>query len=67
MRDALVRVHDGRIVAISKAGDASAQSSRDTIAMDGSGLFLAPGLIDSHAVNSCWARANQVAESPPSP
>jgi imidazolonepropionase-like amidohydrolase len=48
MRDALVRVHDGRIVAISKASGATAQSSRDTIAIDGSGLFLAPGLIDSH-------------------
>ena len=48
MRDALVRVHDGRIVAISRAGGATAQSSRDTISMDGSGLFLAPGLIDSH-------------------
>jgi imidazolonepropionase-like amidohydrolase len=48
MRDALVRVHDGRIVAISKAGAATAHSSTDTIAMDGSGLFLAPGLIDSH-------------------
>jgi hypothetical protein len=48
MRDALVRVHDGRIVAISKANGATAQSSRNTITMDGSGLFLAPGLIDSH-------------------
>src|SRR5450631_215738 len=48
MRDALVRVHDGRIVAISKAGGAAAHSGADTIAMDGSGLFLAPGLIDSH-------------------
>jgi imidazolonepropionase-like amidohydrolase len=48
MRDALVRVHDGRIVAISRSSDATAQSSTDTIAMDGSGLFLAPGLIDSH-------------------
>jgi imidazolonepropionase-like amidohydrolase len=48
MRDALVRVHDGRIVAISKAGHAAAYSSTDTTAMDGSGLFLAPGLIDSH-------------------
>jgi imidazolonepropionase-like amidohydrolase len=48
MRDALVRVHDGRIVAISRAGGASPQSSRDTIAIDGTGLFLAPGLIDSH-------------------
>jgi imidazolonepropionase-like amidohydrolase len=48
MRNALVRVHDGRIVAISRANGATAQSSRNTIAMDGSGLFLAPGLIDSH-------------------
>ncbi len=48
MRDALVRVHDGRIVAISSANGATAQSSADTIALDGSGLFLAPGLIDSH-------------------
>ena len=48
MRDALVRVHDGRIVAISKASGATPRSSRDTITMDGSGLFLAPGLIDSH-------------------
>jgi imidazolonepropionase-like amidohydrolase len=48
MRDALVRVHDGRIVAISRASGAAARSSNDTIAMDGSGLFLAPGLIDSH-------------------
>jgi imidazolonepropionase-like amidohydrolase len=48
MRDALVRVHDGRIVAISRASGATARSSNDTIAMDGSGLFLAPGLIDSH-------------------
>ncbi len=48
MRDALVRVHDGRIVAISKASGATAKASKDTIALDGSGLFLAPGLIDSH-------------------
>jgi imidazolonepropionase-like amidohydrolase len=48
MRDAVVHVHDGRIVAISRAGGATTQSSTDTIAIDGSGLFLAPGLIDSH-------------------
>jgi imidazolonepropionase-like amidohydrolase len=48
MRDALVRVHDGRIVAISTGRGAITRSSRDTISMDGSGLFLAPGLIDSH-------------------
>jgi len=48
MRDALVRVHDGRIVAISTAKGADSQSGRDTIAIDGAGLFLAPGLIDSH-------------------
>jgi imidazolonepropionase-like amidohydrolase len=47
LRDALVRVRDGRIVAISKAGDAS-PPSKGIITVDGSGLFLAPGLIDSH-------------------
>ncbi len=48
MHDALVRVHDGRIAAIAKAGGATPRSSGDAIAIDGSGLFLAPGLIDSH-------------------
>jgi imidazolonepropionase-like amidohydrolase len=48
MRDALVRVHDGRIVDIQRAGGATAQSRKDTNVIDGSGLFLAPGLIDSH-------------------
>jgi imidazolonepropionase-like amidohydrolase len=48
MRDALVRVHDGRIVAISEVGGAIAQPSAGTIVIDGSELFLAPGLIDSH-------------------
>jgi hypothetical protein len=48
IRDALVRVHDGRIVAISNAGDGTTRSGEDAIAIDGSGLFLTPGLIDSH-------------------
>jgi imidazolonepropionase-like amidohydrolase len=48
VRDALVRVHDGRIVAISNVGGAVAQPGGETIVIDGSGLFLAPGLIDSH-------------------
>jgi imidazolonepropionase-like amidohydrolase len=48
LRDAFVRVHDGRIVAISRAGDAVARSSKNTIVLDGGGQFLAPGLIDSH-------------------
>ena len=48
MRDALVRVHDGRIVDIQRAGGATAQARRDANVIDGSGLFLAPGLIDSH-------------------
>jgi imidazolonepropionase-like amidohydrolase len=48
MRDALVRIHDGRIVAISTARVAATQPVRDAIAIDGSGLFLTPGLIDSH-------------------
>jgi imidazolonepropionase-like amidohydrolase len=48
LRDALVRVHDGRIVAISKASGATARSSKNAIALDGGGMFLVPGLIDSH-------------------
>jgi hypothetical protein len=48
MRDAMVRVHDGRIVDIRRAGGAAAPSRRDANVIDGSGLFLAPGLIDSH-------------------
>jgi imidazolonepropionase-like amidohydrolase len=46
MRNALVHVQDGRIVAISRA-NATAPRSGGVI-IDGSGLFLAPGLIDSH-------------------
>lgn len=49
LRDAVVRVHNGRIIAISNANGAAAQSRGDTIRLDGTGLFLAPGLIDSHA------------------
>jgi imidazolonepropionase-like amidohydrolase len=48
MRDAFVRVHDGRIVAVSTGNRATAQSNGHTMTIDGSGLFLAPGLIDSH-------------------
>jgi imidazolonepropionase-like amidohydrolase len=48
MRDALVRVHDGRIVDIRKAGGAVAQARGGVDLIDGRGLFLAPGLIDSH-------------------
>jgi imidazolonepropionase-like amidohydrolase len=47
MRDALVRVRDGRIVAISTNSGVT-RSAKDTIVVDGSGLYLAPGLIDSH-------------------
>ena len=46
MHDALVRVHDGRIVEISKANADVAWSGGTEI--DGSGLFLSPGLIDTH-------------------
>jgi hypothetical protein len=48
LRDALVRIHDGRIVDIRKASGAITQSGKVAIVIDGSGLFLAPGLIDSH-------------------
>lgn len=47
LRNAMVRVHDGRIVAVAgdgKVGDAG----RGTTVVDGTGLFLSPGLIDSH-------------------
>ena len=46
--DVLVRVHDGRIVAVSKAGSTTAPTGRDAILIDGTGLYLAPGLIDWH-------------------
>jgi imidazolonepropionase-like amidohydrolase len=48
MRDALVRVHDGRIVDIRKTSHAAVQSLNGPIVIDASSLFLAPGLIDSH-------------------
>ena len=48
LRDALVRVHDGRIVAISTTNGAIARPSKHAVVVDGSGLYLAPGLIDSH-------------------
>jgi len=48
IRDARVRVHDGRIVSISKGGAAVAAPTKTTITIDGTGLFLSPGLIDSH-------------------
>jgi imidazolonepropionase-like amidohydrolase len=47
MHDAVVRIHEGRIVLISNAKNASAPMSTDTL-IDGRGMFLAPGLIDSH-------------------
>ena len=46
MRDALVRVRDGRIVEIRTARGATAHTGANVI--DGTGLYLAPGLIDSH-------------------
>lgn len=48
MRDASVRVREGRIVAISKTSAAPAGRWTDMLVINGSGLFLAPGLIDTH-------------------
>jgi imidazolonepropionase-like amidohydrolase len=48
MRDAFVRVRDGRIVEISTAKRAASLLNGETNTINGSGLFLAPGLIDSH-------------------
>ena len=47
LRDASVRVHDGRIAAIQRDGGVAQPSKAATI-IDGTGLFLTPGLIDSH-------------------
>ena len=44
--DALVRVRDGRIVEIRSASGATGHGGANKI--DGSGLYLTPGLIDSH-------------------
>jgi imidazolonepropionase-like amidohydrolase len=46
MRDATVIIRDDRIVSISRGSSAAATGAAATI--DGSGLYLIPGLIDSH-------------------
>jgi imidazolonepropionase-like amidohydrolase len=48
MQDAMVRVHGGRIVSISTARHPAEHLSTDTVSIDGTHLFLSPGLIDSH-------------------
>ena len=49
MRDAEVRIHEGRIASISDATRADPAGSRSTVeTIDGRDLYLAPGLIDSH-------------------
>jgi imidazolonepropionase-like amidohydrolase len=47
LRDAVVRVHDGRITAVTKV-HARTDAGIDATVIDGTGLFLSPGLIDSH-------------------
>ena len=47
--DAEVRIHDGRIVAITTGrGPAAPGGAGAVTTLDGRGLFLTPGLIDSH-------------------
>jgi imidazolonepropionase-like amidohydrolase len=49
MRNADVRIHEGRIASISNAAADEASGTLSTAAtIDGRGLYLAPGLIDSH-------------------
>jgi imidazolonepropionase-like amidohydrolase len=49
MRDAEVRIHEGRIASISEATKADPAASLPTVeTIDGRNLYLAPGLIDSH-------------------
>jgi imidazolonepropionase-like amidohydrolase len=46
--DATVTIHDDTIVGISKSSISAPPRRRDLTIIDGRGLFLAPGLIDSH-------------------
>jgi len=50
LRDAEVYIHDGRIAAITTSGapGRAAGATSTVTAIDGTGLYLAPGLIDSH-------------------
>ena len=49
MRDATVYIHDDRIVSISPARSVEARRSKTNAeVIDGHGLYLSPGLIDSH-------------------
>jgi imidazolonepropionase-like amidohydrolase len=50
LRDAEVTIHDGRIASITTGGaPGPAEGAASTVtAIDGTGLYLAPGLIDSH-------------------
>src|ERR1700733_1586242 len=49
LRDAEVVVREGRITAISTGGSAKGPAATSqTVIIDGRGLYLAPGLIDSH-------------------
>lgn len=51
LRDATVYIHDDRIVSISAAAVAVSRSDAAGV-IDGRGLYLAPGLIDSHVHTS---------------
>jgi imidazolonepropionase-like amidohydrolase len=48
VRNAVVRVHDGRIVSVKSEVDDTADAKADATVIDGTGMYLAPGLIDSH-------------------
>ena len=48
-RDVTVSIHDGRIVALAAGAAAELPAAgSDALVVDGRGLYLAPGLIDSH-------------------
>src|SRR5579884_1094917 len=47
LRDAEVTLHDGRIASLTAGGTAGARAPAVTT-IDGTGLYLTPGLIDSH-------------------
>jgi imidazolonepropionase-like amidohydrolase len=61
LRDATVVVRDERIVSVTATGSPRA-SGGNTDVLDGSGLFLSPGLIDSHVHTNEMAGMGSMAE-----
>jgi imidazolonepropionase-like amidohydrolase len=48
LRNAVVRVHDGNIASVKSGADDIVAAEADATVIDGTGMYLAPGLIDTH-------------------